>query len=199
MYAASIRSLEKNGNPGNSIYLQPFNSEAEVNRLKDQLINGDEKVKRKSFYFPLTKQAFKVESVASRFIEVVKSFFTDLFSLPSRWNTYGEYKNEMKKALPIYQFLQNLKLPQKYLDQDRFEVLFFSGEEPAAPYLQKNNLARLMLGEAYDPKKFEGRNYQMYSIYRIDLHNGVSQTGGGLSLIEGEFEQKLKTPFVAKA
>ncbi len=177
MHAFAVRSNKNDQIFGNFIYLQPLNSAEEVKELREQLIEGDKKIER-HFYFSHVQQAMKVETVFLKAVALVKGFFLDLITLPYRMYTYVEYKNELKTKLPIYQYLQNQKVPQKYLDRDRFEVVFFSGETPY---------------------EFEDRNYQQYEDYTIDVYNSVSgsSTSTGWALLTDEWIAGLSQRFVA--
>lgn len=197
MYGFAIHELNRNQTMGSPIYGQPLNSAEEVNALKEQLVDGDNQIERKSFYFPNVQQAIKLETAFFRVVASVKGFFLDLITLPYRVYTYGEYKNELKRALPIYQYLQNHGVPQKYLDQDRVEVVFFSGEKPAAPYIQAGGLLRATAGDRFDPAAFEGRNYQENNSYIIDVYYGAGYRSYGMHLLTDENIERLRQVFVA--
>ncbi|MGC1877913.1 MAG: hypothetical protein WA678_00890 [Rhabdochlamydiaceae bacterium] len=197
MYGFAVQELNKDQTLGRLIYRQPLNSAEEVVALQEQLIEGDEKIERKSFYFPHVQQAVKVETAFLRVFALVKGFFLDLVTLPHRVYTYGEYKNELKKTLPIYQYLQNHQVPQKYLDQDRFTLIFYSGEKPAARYVQPGGLLRAIAGDKFNPAKFQGRNYQEYNYYHTDVYDGSRHSGYGMSLLTDENKERMRQTLVA--
>jgi hypothetical protein len=197
MYGFAIQEINKDQKPGNVIYRQPLNSAAEVAALKKQLIEGDQRIERNPFYFPHVHQALKVETTFFRTLTLVKCFFVDLVTLPSRMYTYGDYKNDLKKTLPIYQYLKNHRVPQKYLDSDRFCMIFFSGETPAAPFLKKGGILRTIVGDKYDPAVFQNRNYQECETYRFDVYDGVHRSGDGMRLLTDEAKTEMRQRFIA--
>jgi hypothetical protein len=197
MYGFAIQEINKDQKLGNVIYRQPLNSAAEVAALKKQLVVGDQKIERNPFYFPHMHQAMKVEITFFKALTLVKCFFVDLVTLPSRMYTYGDYKNDLKKTLPIYQHLKNHRVPQKYLDSDRFCMIFFSGETPAAPFLKKGRVLRTIVGDKYDPAAFHNRNYQKYNTYHFDVYGSVNRDGDGMMLLTDEAKKEMKQRFIA--
>ncbi len=191
MYGFSIRSLDGNQTV---IYQQSLNSAQEVEAVKQQLIAADEQIERKSFVFPHVEQAMKTDTIFWMIIESIKGFFIDVVSLPFRLHTYGEYKQELKQTVPIYQYLQNHRVPQKYLDQDQFEVIFYSGELGAEAFWRRSNVLMLINP---NPEVLRGRNYQEFGTYRVDAVDGYSQKGGGLTLLTDDMIQRLRQNLVA--
>ena len=143
-------------------------------------------------------KAQKLETAFSRAIASVKGLFLDLATLPYRMYTYGEYKAELKQRLPIYQFLRNHNVPQKYLDGDRLELVFIAGEKPAAPYIREGGLLRACAGSSFDPAQFQGRNYQELTTHGYDVYYGTDRSSGyGLSLLTDEWQATLRQTYIA--
>ena len=111
--------------------------------------------------------------------------------------TYEDSKNELKKHLPIYQYLQNHSVPQKYLDQDRFALIFMSEETPAEPFIREGGILRKIAGNEFDPALFEGRNYQKYNTYRTDVYESPNYSGGGFELLTDAAIARMRQTFVA--
>lgn len=174
------------------VFQQPLYSAGEVSALKEKLMGGDKKIERNPFYFP---QAMKAEKA---FFKMIKGLILDLITLPYRMYTFGTYKKELKKNLPIYQYLQQQQVPQKYLDADRFELFFLSGEQSAAPFVKEGGVLRAIIGdEKFDPNAFKGRNYQQYERYFVHVYNGVGSRNGGLRLLDDETKAEIRQRFIA--
>lgn len=198
MYGFAVQAINKDSTRGELIYQQPLHSAEEVEVLKKRFIEGDEGIERQSYYFPYIQQAQKLQIASSRALAIFKGFFLDLVTLPYRMYTYGEYKAELKQRLPIYQYLRSHNVPQKYLEHDRFELVFFSGEKPAAPYIREGGIVRLVAGNKFDPAKFEGRNYQEHLSHDFDVYYGPNRsTGYGLSLLTDEHKAWLSQTYIA--
>jgi hypothetical protein len=198
MYLFAVHEMNKDQTCGQLIYQCPLDSAAEITTLKEQLLAGDKKIERQPFYFPHLQQAMKAETVFLRAIALVQGFFLDLVTFPYRTYTYGEYKNQLKQNLPIYQYLQSHKAPQRYLDQDRFIIIFYSEEEPAAPWFHKDGLFRMILGDNYNPVVVQNRNFQKYQTYGSDVYDGITPYyGAGMALLTDEVIQKMRQTFVA--
>ena len=189
MYGFSVHEANRDRTLGQRIYQQPFASAEEVEALKKQLIDGDKQIERKSLYFPHIQQAMKIQNACLRVLVLIKNLFLDLVTLPCRLYTYGKYKNQLKQKLPIYQYLRNQNIPQKYLDQDRFALIFFSGETPAAPFVREGGFIRKMAGDQFDPAVFQDRNFQQYEKYHSDAN--------GLSLLTEENKKRMDESFIS--
>jgi len=197
MYGFSVHEANRDRTLGQRIYQQPFASAEEVEALKKQLIDGDKQIERKSLYFPHIQQAMKIQNACLRVIVLIKNLFLDLVTLPCRLYTYGKYKNQLKQKLPIYQYLRNQNIPQKYLDQDRFALIFFSGETPAAPFVREGGFIRKMAGDQFDPAVFQDRNFQQYEKYHSDVYYGTIHHANGLSLLTEENKKRMDESFIS--
>jgi|GEM_PF-5638828 hypothetical protein len=196
MYSFSVCELNRDRTLGQRIFQQPLDSAEDVDALKNQLLIGDAAIERKLFYFPHVQQVMKIENACLRVLVLMKNFFLDLVTFPYRVYTYGKYKNELKQELPIYQYLRNHNVPQKYLDKDRFAVFFFSGEKPATSFVREEGLLRKIVGDKFDPTVFQDRNFQEYNKYQSDVYYGMQHTSYGLTLLTEEVKTKLSQPFV---
>ncbi len=199
MYGFAVQAVNKDGTRGNLIYRQPLESAHQVNTLKTQLVEGDSRVERQPYYFPHLQQASKLDTLFQKAMASVKAFFLDLVTLPYRMYTYNSYKAELKNQLPIYQYLKSQHVPQKYLDQDRFEIILYSGEIPATSCFKEGSLLRHMaIKEGLDLSTFYGKNYQELTTHRFDVYEGACLSSGyGLQLLTDEMRATLRNPFVA--
>lgn len=197
MYGFAVQAVNKDQTLGSLIYRQPMQSVDQVNALKKQLIEEDRKVERQSFYFPHVQQALKLEDIFQRALASLKGLFLDLAALP--WRNYDAYKTDLKPQLPIYQYLKSHQVPQKYLDEDRFQLIFYSGEKAATPIITGSGLLGLMAREGNIPlSNFEGKNYQEYATHYFDVYEGVSlNSGGGWGLLTDEYRSTLSRSFIA--
>jgi hypothetical protein len=118
--------------------------------------------------------------------------FVDLITFPYRAYTYGEHENELKKRLPIHQYLKENKIPERFLKQNKFEILFSGGLTPAEQY---DRMLSLLLGSNYNPEAFKGKIYQGYVIYQTDLYQGSQSSKSGHILLTEETIKNFSTPF----
>ncbi len=183
MHGVLIRESDKNCLPGEYILKQQVDSKTNVEALIGKLVFGNSLAERKSFYFPYAQQAMKVESVFLSCLAVIVGSVVDVITFPYRAFQIQQYKTELKETLPIYKYLKEQNVAQKYLDQDRFEVTFYFDPQTTE--------------KAYIKDTIQGNRYNSYL---IDIYRGVTdQRRGGDEEKAEALRKELQRPFVARA
>jgi len=110
-----------------TLFSKPLDSLEDMNKLKEDLVDKSDKMKRFNFLFPTTIAATQIQNYVLRVFSTIGAFFLDFITLPI---CYFGYKKIIRNNLPVHKFLKGIfeekRVSTNFLNQDSYRVYFYS-------------------------------------------------------------------------